>query len=171
MVMPFNYMNYTKLLLKLCSLNFEPSMVEDENRAKDGINFRINFAYANGLTHADIDYYISNEPCSMLEMMASLANKMEESIMYNPDKGNRTHIWFEEMLNSLDISNQDDFNFNEDYIDYRIDIFNRRLYCPNGYGGLFTIHDSMKDMREMEIWYQMQSYVNEVDKNLERIII
>lgn len=159
--------NYNQLLSTLFQMNFEPSMEEDNNRAIDGINFRKHFANVNHFPESIVDYYLMNEPCSLLEMMVALAFKMEECIMSDDNKGDRTHIWFKEMLNSLDLINQDDYNFVQDYVEYRINIFNTRSYCPNGYGGLFTIHDTNRDMREFEIWYQMNWYVNEVDRNLE----
>lgn len=159
--------NYKQLLSTLVQINFEPSMEEDNNRAIDGINFRKHFGNVNEVPKELIDHYLMNEPCSLLEMMVSLAFRMEESIMYDSDKGDRTHIWFKEMLTSLDLIGQTDYNYNLDYINYRINIFNTRNYCKNGYGGLFTIHDDNRDMREYEIWYQMNWYVNEIDRNLE----
>ena len=33
--------------------------------------------------------------------------------------------------------------------------FLEREYEPNGRGGLFTVHNTTKDLRDIEIWYQM----------------
>ena len=35
-------------------------------------------------------------------------------------------------------------------------------YAPDGKGGLFTIRNPRFDMRSMEIWYQMNCYLNEI---------
>ena len=43
-------------------------------------------------------------------------------------------------------------------------VFNKlldRTYDWDGVGSLFPVRDSVNDMREIEIWYQMMAYLNE----------
>ena len=54
----------------------------------------------------------------------------------------------------------DDNNFDERYTQNVIDIFMSRNYSPDGEGGLFTIKGCDRDLRTVEIWYQLCWYLN-----------
>jgi hypothetical protein len=107
--------------------------------------------------------YISDRPCSILEMMVALSLRMEEQIMDDPDIGNRTSLWFWTMIRNMGL-----FSYTDDKITVRtmnnvrkkLRAFNDRDYQPNGRGGLFIVKDCDKDMRDVEIWYQMCWYLN-----------
>lgn len=154
---------YLQLLKTLYFYEYVPSIDRDENRRLDGLNLRSIFAEKVGIPE-DIVITNLNEPCTILEMMASLANRIEDTIMFDPDYGNRIDIWFKEMLDSLGLLDQTNYNFNRTWVDYRIQIFNNRQYEVNGRGSLFTSNDPNVDMRDMEIWYQMQQFISEYDK-------
>ena len=87
--------NYQKLMLALYSEDFYWSVAHDENRAEDGIQLRRAYEDDSGL------YCEKEGPCSVLEMFLALAIDCEEFIMYDPDLGNRTSIWFWEMFSPL----------------------------------------------------------------------
>lgn len=168
--MPFSQ-HHTQLLEVLYSTVFIPNREEDNNRAIDGINLRHRFGIDQHIPQSIIDYYlINNKPCSMLEMMIALAIRMEDTIMSDPYKGDRTSYWFACMLGSMNIFMDDD-RFDIDWFEHCMYIFNNRLYMPNGCGGLFTITDPSRDMREYEIWSQMNFYLVEVDRDSEHINI
>lgn len=133
----------------------------DGNRADDGIDLRYRFAFDSGYNEQTIDEVMSDEPCSILEMMVALAQRCEEHITDDPDSGNRTGKWFFEMIESLGLLDMDDGHFEKVIAADILDRFMRREYRPDGRGGLFTISDSEHDMREAEIWYQMMWYLNE----------
>lgn len=154
---------YLQLLKTLYFYEYVPSIERDENRRVDAYNLRSIFAEKMAIPDEIVKTDL-NEPCSILEMMASLANRIEDTIMFDPDYGNRIDIWFKEMLDSLGLLDQIDSNFDRSWVDYRIQIFNNRQYEVNGRGSLFTINDPNIDMRDMEIWYQMQLYVSEYDR-------
>lgn len=167
-IMPLS--GYSYLLSALFNTDYIPSMPQDYNRAVDGIYLRTRFGNNNHIPQSVIDYYLQG-PCSMLEMMVALAVRIEENIMYDPSKGDRTSFWFKEMLVSMELLGLTDNHFDPNMFEYRLSIFNSRSYMPNGRGGLFTIDDSSRDMRELEIWSQMNLYVTELDKNMEHINI
>ena len=48
------------------------------------------------------------------------------------------------------------------FINATLDRFLQRKFKKNGEGSLFTIRDPSKDMRNIDIWYQMCAYLNEV---------
>ncbi|MEG1515987.1 MAG: hypothetical protein RSD95_13955 [Clostridia bacterium] len=99
----------------------------------------------------------------MLEMMVALASRCEEQIMDNPDDGDRTGKWFFEMVESLGLMGMDDRRFHKGAACDILCRFMRRAYDESGQGGLFTIRqpNSNVDMREIEIWYQMMTYLEE----------
>lgn len=158
------YYNHIELLKTLYFTNYIPDNYLDKNRYEDGLVFRTRFAEDINADENDVYRYL-DEPCSLLEMMVALANRCEDTIMSDPDKGNRTYIWFNEMLSSLDVINQTNNIFNLDYVEKRIDIFLNKQYDSNGHGGLFTVTETSIDMRTKDIWYQMQAFLCEYDNH------
>lgn len=154
--------NYTKLLHQLNDIEFTYTLPMDGNRYEDGIDLRYRFGYDCNYDESVIAYYLDVHPCSVLEMMVALALRLEEHIMDDPDIGNRTSVWFWEMIFSLGLSDMSDDNYNELKISATIQQFLDREYSKDGRGGLFTIKGIQKDMRDAEIWYQACWYLNGV---------
>lgn len=154
-----NYHTYSRLLTRLHQIDFVYILPMDENRERDGIDLRYRFAYDENSVDDD---FLSERPCSVLEMMVALALRIEEDIAYDPDVGSRTHCWFWDMVQSLGLDDMDDYNYDEDYVDDVIDRFMYREYKRNGEGGLFTIQNCPHDLRTVEIWYQMGWYMNDI---------
>ena len=103
-----------------------------------------------------------NRPCSVLEMIIALAIRLEEHIMDDPDIGNRTGQWFWDMIVSLGLGSMDDSKFDKAHA---IDVIRRFLdrdYGRDGKGGLFTIEHCRYDMRDIEIWYQANWYLDNI---------
>lgn len=80
--------------------------------------------------------------------------------MDDPSKGNRTRQWFWGMINSLGLNAMTDVRFDKRRFEEVMDTFMSRSYEPNGKGGLFTIRNTDKDLRTVEIWYQACWYLN-----------
>lgn len=146
---------YRRLLAYLHERPFLYSLEMDENRARDGIDLR--YRYASEMHTYDIAR--SDQPCSVLEMMAALAIRCEEHIMSNPDVGDRTEEWFFEMIENLGLTGDAGDYFNRGHAEMVIDRLIQRDYEPDGRGGLFTIPDCQYDMRDIEIWYQAMWYL------------
>ena len=156
----FNIAMYTRLLTHLNTIPFEYFVDHDDNRYVDGINLRVFFESEMNYPEECMDDFMS-KPCSVLEMMVALAHRCEEQIMADPEYGNRTGLWFWEMLVSLGLSNETNDIFSKDRVDRIITRFLRREYAPNGKGGLYTIH-TQEDIRGIEIWYQMMLHLDEI---------
>ena len=153
---------YRLLFDELYATEFIYILPIDGNRAEDGEELRYTFGRENGYSDVVIKEYLDNRPCSVLEMMLALSIRCEEHIMTNDEYGNRVGQWFWEMIVSLGLGQMTDSKFDIQYVRTTIDNFLNRNYAPNGEGGLFTIEDKTKDMREIDIWYQMCAYLNEV---------
>ena len=143
----------------LHDVDFEWLIDMDENRAQDGIDLRDRFIRECEYSKDDVEYL--DKPCSILEMMVALALRAEQTIMDDPDVGNRTGQWFWEMISSLGLGRMDDLHFNRVKARRIIDRFLDREYEPNGKGGLFTIPDCKYDLRDVDIWYQINWYLHD----------
>lgn len=151
--------SYRKLLSYLHSITFNYSIPNDVNRADDGIDLRYRFALMHD--YLDVPECLDG-PCSVFEMMVALAIRCEESIMDDPNIGDRTGQWFWEMIKNLGLKPMSDDRFDKDVVDNIIDRFLNREYEPDGRGGLFRIRQCKYDLRTVEIWYQLCWYLNSI---------
>lgn len=159
---PRRRVTYRKLLYLLFDKEFTYTVLLDENRASDGVHMRYRFGDIADYHHSIIATYLDDKPCSMLEMLVSLALRCEENIMGDPKFGDRTGQWFWDMIESLGLTNEDDIHFDKQLANKKIDRFLNRDYELNGRGGLFTFDNPPLRLREKEIWWQMMHYLNEI---------
>ena len=152
--------SYRKLLTYLHSTVFSYSIPNDANRAEDGINLRYRFVIARDYYDVDYRYDLVGGPCTMLEMVAALALRCEETLMDDPTIGNRTSQWFWSMIVNLGLGDMYDENYDEIYVEEVVTRFLRREYDPDGNGGLFTIRNCPTDLRKVPIWYQFNWYLD-----------
>lgn len=136
-------------------MEFKPIMTMDRNRVEDALVFRRRYFF-------DGTADMSNEPVSILELMISLADRLETEAMHGTTNRDRTPDWFWSMLYSLGLSDMTDDVYDEAAATRILRRFLRRRYERNGQGGLFTISDTSHDMRKYEIWYQASLYLSEV---------
>lgn len=153
---------YLKLLHYLHNIEFVYIIGIDGNRAEDGVDLRYRFGSECKCKGAEIAAYLDNRSCSILEMMVALAIRCEEHIMDDPDIGNRTGQWFWGMIDNLALGSMNNVNFDTSYVDRAIFRLINREYEQNGEGGLFTVNHCRRDLRSVEIWYQMCWYLDEI---------
>lgn len=151
--------SYKFLLARLHSITFTHYVPNDGNRAYDGERLREVFVDDLGLGEYEFSLLIQR-PCSVLEMLVGLSRRIPEMVS---DK--EPAQWFWEMIDNLDLSRySDDAYYNEGGIVYVRDIvlnMMKRNYTYGGDGGLFPLRNPKKDQRKVEIWYQLQNYLNE----------
>lgn len=148
--------SYSRLLTRLHETEFTYSIPMDRNRAENGVALRWRFYCETGYRNR------SNESCSVLEMMVALAIACEETIMDDPNIGDRTGQWFWGMIVNLGLGSMTDYRFDVIYVDGVIQRFLDRDYEPNGKGGLFTIKNCKFDLRTVEIWNQLCWYLGTI---------
>lgn len=151
-----------KIITLLHNIEFRYSIPMDANREEDGIDLRYRFITEVGIpkNYQEVYGYLDG-PCSVLEMMIALAIRCEESIMDDPDIGDRTSEWFWLMMKNLGLDYMSDRKFDRDIAEEKISIFLDRKYKRNGEGGLFVV-DGRRDLRKVEIWYQMCWYLDTI---------
>lgn len=161
--------NYQKLLWKLYTTEYVWELDYDENRAAEGIILRNIYCQEVGwnddLQSIAPPFESKNEwlesPCSVLEMMIALAKRAEDYIMADPEYGDRTAVWFWDMIHNLGLDKYDDGHFFEPDVDHILDVFLHRKYDIFGHGGAFPVHNSSRDFRQADLWWQLNAYLEE----------
>lgn len=154
--------HYRRLFTRLHETEFTYSIPMDSDRADDGIGLRDRFGDLHSDDYSTIKEYLGDGPCSLLEMMVALSVRCEEHLMGDPDIGNRTGVWFWNMITNLGLERANDFHFDSRYVDEVLSRLLEREYGPRGEGGLFTVRHRSEDMRDIDIWYQMCWYLSEM---------
>lgn len=134
---------FDTVLETLHATPFRWSVANDDNRAEDGITLRSIFMdEENWSTCPRYD-----EPCSCLEMIIALANRMENDIMWDGEK-DRTAEWFWIMIRNLGFSETSTpteiHRIIEGFLDREIFLFHTHL-----------------EPEKVEIWYQAQAFLME----------
>lgn len=155
---------YSKLLNSLLSVEFVWIHPMDENRAIDGLDLRDKFSYETDL-YLDASSGLTVK-CSMLEMMAALAIRIESQIMRNLSIGDRTSKWFFVMIDNLGLNGYSDKAWKTAYGREVEEICKKviyRDYKPDGTGGLFPIKNNNqgKNWKNEQIWNQCMAYLSE----------
>ena len=153
---------YSKLLGILHGTPFRSVLERDQNRAMDGRALRYRFGCENDIPGDFIADAMDDIPCSVLEMMAALCLRASEQIIYDGDIQSGTERLFRDMLSSLGLAEQTDDRFSAGRSAEVLERFQERGYSPDGRGGLFTVSRPGVDMCDIEIWYQMCFYLDEL---------
>ena len=148
--------NYYNLLWLLHNREFLVLVDGDYNRTKDALILR------DGYVKAGMD-----KDATILEVLVSLSIRTEHDIMHDDHAGDRTPEWFWMMMSNLGLSGPEwtDDRWDDIKIDKVVDtliIFNERRYNRDGTnGGLFPLRSSRRDLRKVELWYQLNWYLLE----------
>lgn len=144
---------YESILWQLYFRVFYSLVPNDDNRGYDGLSLREQYEEENRIAMPRRD---KNRPANLLEVLVALAERMS-FILFDPGGDNEpdTSCFFWELIENLNLDPYS--NKNQRIID---DLLERR-YSPNGKGGLFPLKNPSKDQRDVELWYQMQEYINE----------
>lgn len=155
----FQESRYSRLLFYLHSIEFYYILPMDENRMSLG-EYLQDLYFSENLISSGEPFKKSNsrKSTTILELMVGLSLKCEE-IMSDIEMDDRTSYWFWEMMRSLGLEDMTNDLYDEDEVERIIYRFLDREYDHNGKGGLFTIPGVREDMRNVEIWYQMNWYL------------
>lgn len=163
-----SFKRYSTLFDTLYSTEFchRQLLEHDFDRSMDGKNLRWRFERTMGYNLHDIssDELIRFEDasCSLLEMMVALALRMEESIAADERQGDRTGMWFWEMMTNLGLGYMTNDRFDIYEFNRCVNNFHNRTYDLDGKGCLFRSKTkSMAQMANLDIWYQMCAHMND----------
>lgn len=128
----------------------------DQNRAEDGRELRYEFLAEKKIENPDPEWMAMG--CSFLEMFVAISYRLEFEVELPAGE------WFWILMRNLDLVGITDKKFTQrsaQKIDRVLTTVNDRTYDSLGRGGLFPLHDSPKDQRKVELWYQMAEYLAE----------
>ena len=147
------YCDHRKLLITLYSTPFRWTLPTDASREVDGRSLRYLF-------DPRFDE-LKTDSSNILEVLIALAVRCEDDIMQDEEKGDRTELWFWLMISHLGLWNQTDSNYDESFVEDKLDMFLDRKYGRSGIGSIFYTTRSDRDFRYADLWYQMVWYLDE----------
>lgn len=151
---------HTKLIEQLHQTQFLVMDPNDQAREDDGYDMRWRYAWEADISDDSVSVpYIQENHCSILEMMTALALRADENFTYSNNSAVSELFW--DMVKNMRLLGETDNMYDRDNVTYRLDIFNNRMYEPNGYGGLFFFPEvTDEDMRNVSIWNQLCRWYN-----------
>lgn len=154
--------DYDQLAIALFNIDYYWDIPMDQNRADDGIYLRQVYADEMG---KPIDAVLDPLVSTVLEMLVAFA---ERTNFITSERYSTSH-WFKMFISNLDIDWYDyayvDVNgIDNDDIIKKVNHFMHHKYNYDGSnGGLFVVNDPPHDLRDTELWYQMQYWNQQFD--------
>lgn len=146
---------FWNLLQHLFTKEYVWLIPNDDNRVEDGRALRDEFIEDLGLDDVDPDWL--NLGCSMLEMMVALSRRLSFLAEGEP------RDWFWHLIDNLGLNIADNQRFPRSRVEEVLDRQIWRMYKSNGAGGLFPLRHPRRDQRDVEIWTQLNAYLQESD--------
>lgn len=127
----------------------------DENRAVDGLDLRVEYARSSGLRPNILE---DLGPCSFLEVLIGLSRQLAFMA------GGRAPGWAWQLLGNLEFHRMSDplTRYKHRKVQEVMDVVISRTYAPDGTGGFFPLSWPDEDQTKIELWYQLNSYVEEL---------
>jgi hypothetical protein len=148
-----NNNQYINLFEKMYNLEFIWTVPNDDNRVQDGKDLRNEFL--GGLPRV-----LHLEAVSFLEVLVALSRRLAFTASGNPE------VWAWKLIKNLRLNKMSDPLTQErsNRVDEILDAVIWRTYSYNGEGGFFPLEQAAQDQTKVEIWYQLNAYVIEMDK-------
>lgn len=148
---------YWELLNVMFDKKFESRIAMDSNRLMDGLDLRVDFArgYQPRTSTEKLD---ALGPCSFLEVLVALSRRMAFTA------GGDAPGWCWQLLSNIELHRMWDPLTRPKHVKIRevMDTVISRTYMPDGTGGFFPLAWADDDQTQIELWYQLNSYVEEL---------
>ena len=145
---------YIYLFERMHSLEFVWTVPHDDNRIQDGLDLRIEFKHEwNYRRGPNLDMV------TILEVLIALSRRVEFIA------GSNAPLWAWRLLKNLRLAKMSDPVDDEKArrIEDILYALVWRTYDPSGRGGFFPLEYPQEDQTKVEIWYQMNAYVIEMN--------
>ena len=146
---------HDKLWDKLYHYEFVMLVPNDDNRCMDGIALRKEFVHHSGRLFNPGRHWME-EGCTVLEMLIGVARHL--SFTAEGEVGE----WFWHLINNLGLTRFNDRRYHAGRVHEILERFVWRGYSYDGNGGLFPLQEPQEDQRDVELWFQMESYILEM---------
>lgn len=149
--------SYSQLLWILYNYEFRVVVDMDYNRVKNALYLRDHLAEEAGLNIIEDDF------CSVLDILVHLADRMAFNVdrLSERETGLRCYFW--EMIENFGFEEctDGDKNWAEEEVLVVLDDWVDRNYNENGSDTPYPIRHRVKKYQKMELWDQMQIYIEE----------
>lgn len=127
----------------------------DDNRLADGMELRAEFADLHGASRTGMNHL---GPCSFIEVLIGLSRRLAFVA------GGTAPRWAWQLLVNLGLDRMWDHlsRSKSQAASHIMDVVIQRDYEPNGVGGFFPLAWADRDQRKVELWYQLNAYVEEL---------
>jgi len=142
--------DYTDLFGILHAKEFVWLIPNDDNRLEDGLDIRAEFFNGHG-KHTHL-------PCSVLEVILGLSRRLAFAA------GGEEARWAWVLIENLELHRMSG-RIGDIRAERIGDVLERlvwRTYQPDGIGGFFPLAWPPQDQRQVELWYQMHAYIEEL---------
>lgn len=131
------------------------SVPMDDNRLVDGLELRSEFAELHGVGRTRM---LELGPCSFLEVLLGLSRRLGFVA------GGSPHHWAWKFVENLGLARMWDRMSRSKmrHTQHILENVIQRNYAPNGEGGFFPLAWPERDQREVELWYQLNAYAEEL---------
>jgi len=146
---------YWRLFRQLYATEFVWFIPNDDNRVMDGRQLREDFLQESEIFDVDENWMALG--CSFLELLIGLSRRLSF------EGGGEPSPWFWQLLRNIELDQLTDAQENStEEISEKVNRVIFRTYYPSGVGGLFPLRSTMQDQREVELWYQLNAYLLEL---------
>lgn len=156
----FEDKNYAPLLRELYRREFYSLVKYDEDRGSDGIALRGNWAELHNVDSDGLNF----GPCKVLEVLIGISQRIEFQLFgsqWAEEWDYKKVFWH--LLDNLNLLEYEGILKGSEYetVIHICDAFCARKYKCDGFGNIFRIFDSEKDVRKMNLWTQMGLYIRQ----------
>lgn len=127
----------------------------DDNRVVDALDLRVEFAHETRWRRTQVNRL---GPCSFLEVVIGLSRRLAFIA------GGEPPGWAWQLLTNLELHKcLDPLSTRKiNSINRTMDVCIQRRYSPDGQGGFFPLSWPDGDQTQIELWYQMNAYAEEM---------
>lgn len=136
----------------LFTIEFDWTVPHDKNRVQDGLDLRTEFFNGKKIR--------LNKRATVLEVLIALSRRLAFIA------GGRAEDWAWQLLANLRLNKMTDpFTENKARkVNNILETLIWRQYRDDGFGGFFPLNWPDQDQTQVEVWYQMQKYVSEIQQ-------
>lgn len=144
--------SYRDLFERMHNFEFVWFVPHDDNRVQDALDLRVEFLEGGTME-------LAHEGATMLEIVVSLSRRVAFTA------GGTESAWAWRLIKNLHLHKCTDplSDTKAKRIDDILYAVVWRTYERNGEGGFFPLKNSLEDQTKIEIWYQLNAYVIEMD--------
>jgi hypothetical protein len=148
---------YSEVMEMMFSKEFVWTVPNDDNRVQDGLDLRLDFLDESEAPDSLRPEHLG--PCSVLEVLIGLSRRLAFMAGGNPEG------WAWQLVVNLELHRMADplSRTKQHQVNEKLDAVIWRTYRPDGTGGFFPLAWPDDDQTQIELWYQMNAYVMEIN--------